>query len=586
MEMKEYLKRHWFEYVFSLALILVVSVVVTMKFGYVYSTNDDVMLRNIISGNFSQNTDSHLIFISYLLASFWKFLYDNFKGVAWYDLFTVVLHYLSWFLIVVRMGQQVKVKKTKTVLMTGVFALLVVVDLKYLIAPQFTVISALMAGVSVLWMATRKVYEDFECYLDYFVIYGMLLLSASFRREPFLLSLPVLAIVIVLDLWKRVKNKKELKDSLLKTVVSLGVFGLVYLVMCIVDLSAYSSDEWKEFLRSQDARPQIYDYSGVPSLYDYEEEYNALSIDYADWMAIYTYNCELADDFNADKMEGVARISLENRENWRKVSKASDIFKKDFYAFCTNLFENEIQPIGILVIIFYVCAFFVCYKMNDKKTCMAILSILFFYMAVFLYLIDKGRMPERVLYGIYFMQMICLLAFVSNDADSFSVNFKSQGFWPRVTAFMSAIIIGCSFFYTWQIVKDERNRLVQNANDWEYINHYFAATPENRYCLDTASFVFSTEILFSEKVESDNMIRLGDWTINSPLQRQRMESQGVYNLVQQLVEEDNFYIVQEPHMGTLWINSICTEKGYDVEAVIVDQIETPGGRILDVIQMQ
>lgn len=584
--MKKYFKKHWFEYVFSLVLTFAIALVVTKKFGYVYSTNDDVMIRNIINGNFSGNPDGHLIFISYALASVWKVLYNLLPDIQWYDLFTVVLHYLSWFLILVRVGCQVTGKKAKTILITGVMGLLVVIDLKFLVTPQFTVISAIMAGVAIFWLATKKVWEGFEGCLDYAVIILMLLLSASYRKEPFLLALPVVALVIVLDIWKRVKEKRELKTYILKAAVGVGIFGLLYLSMGIVEYAAYKSDAWKEFQRSQDARPQIYDYTGVPSLYEYEEAYKELGIDYADWMAIYTYNCGLADDFNAEKMEGVADISLQIRENWRNASKFTDLIKKDFYAFCIKMFENDIQPVGIFVIALYVLAFLVCYKNDDKKTCLLLAGLMLFYMAVFLYLIDQGRMPERVIYGIYFVQFMCLLAVITNTLEAWINEVKKERFWVLMTVGIYCFVVIVSFFYSWQIVKEERDRLVQNATDWEYINDYFEQSPEKRYCLNTASFVFSTEILFSKKVESDNMIRLGDWTLNSPLQKEKLVSQGVGNLVQQLVEEDDFYIVQEPEMGTVWINDICNHRGYDVEAVVTEQIITPGGRVLEVIQMQ
>ncbi len=584
--MKKYVKLYWFEYVFALVTIVAIAVVITMKFGYIYSTNDDVMMNSIINGAFSGISDIHLVFISSLLTSVWRALYNIMPEVAWYDWFMVILHYLCWFFIVVRLGQQGKTQKTKAVIMLCVAALLMVIDLKYLVLLQFTVISAKLSGVAVLWMLTQKEHRGVECHLDYFVILATLWMSFLIRKEPFLLALPIIGLGILLNVWKHVKDKKSRRNIIQKATIYAVVLGILCLGAGITDKIAYAEDGWSDFMRSQDARPQIYDYSGVPPMGDYEEAYRDLDIDYADWMAIYTYNCELADDFNAEKMEGVAELSIHSRDSWRAVSNNIDLIKKSVYAFCIRFFENGIQPIGLVLVIGYAIALLLCYRTDNKKTGMAILAIMLFYTAVFLYLIDQNRFPERVVYGMYFVQLMSLMAFVSGEAEQVLQSLKKEKFWLGLLVTVSAMIWGCAFLYSWQIIKDERTQLLQKAEAWEYVNDYFATNSDNRYCLETGSFVFATEKLFVEKVESDNVIYLGGWMLNSPLQQQRMERLGVDNLLQQVAEDEHFYIVQEEWEETAWIDTICSEKGYDVKAVIVDVIITPGGRTFEVIQMQ
>lgn len=578
--MKKYLKQHWFEYVFALLLIIIISIIVNFKFGYVYSTNDDTMLKNIINGNFTGTPDSHMIFIAFPLATVWKLLYSVFSDVSWYDFFMVGLHYLCYFLIVVRLGQQVEAKNNKAIIMLSATLLLGLVDLKYLIMPQFTIISAQLASISLLWMFTGKTQTRFECWLDYSVIVSTLLLSAMYRREPFLLSLPILCLAILYRIWKNSSCKKKIVKNI---VVCIGVLFILYLLISIVDNLAYSSPTWSEFSRSQEARVQIYDYSGVPQYDDNQKEYESLCISHADWLAIDYYNCEFADDFDAEKMEGVSRMSL---RIWNNASSLLSIIKRSIFSFSVNLFENSIQPIGLILVVVYCIVFLLCYYANDKKTLIIILSILLFNIIVSVFLIGRGRFPERVLYGMLFNQLVCLMAIGSDYAEQIYEGLRKKKEWLSVTLIVCVLAVGFSSIYTWQMVKSEQTALLENAEDWEYINNYFQFNPDNRYCIDTKSFVFSTEKLFSEDVESENMIRLGGWILNSPLQEQRMQNQGVENLVQQVAEDEHFYIVQEESKGTEWINIIWNEKGYDVEAIVVDIIETPNGRTFEVIQMQ
>lgn len=578
--MKEYLKQHWFEYVFALVLTVFVAIVITIKFGYVYSTNDDVMMRNIINGNFTGSPDSHLVFIAFPLATVWKLLYSVFLDVPWYDFFMAGFHYLCYFLIVVRLGQQVEAKKNKTLIMLGATLLLGLVDLKYLIMPQFTIISAQLASISVLWMFTSKEQTRFGCWLDYSVIVAMLLLSAMYRREPFLLSLPIIGLAILYRIWRNSSCRKKIVKDI---VICVCVFLILYLLICTVENFAYSSPAWSEFSHSQDARVQIYDYSGVPQYDDNRKEYDSLYISHADWLAIDYYNCEFADDFNAEKMEGVSQMSL---HIWNDSSNLLSMTKRSIFSFSVILFENVIQPIGLILVAVYCIVFSLCYIKNDKKMLIIILSILLFNVIVSVFLIGRGRFPERVSYSMHFIQLICLMAFVSDYAEQICEGLRKKKEWLCITLIVCALAMGFSSIYTWQLVESERTSLLENAEDWQYVNNYFESNSENRYCIDTKSFVFSTEKLFSEDVESENMIRLGGWILNSPLQNQRMQNQGVENLVQQVAEDEHFYIVQEESKGTEWIDTIWNEKGYDVEAIVVDIIETPNGRTFEVIQMQ
>lgn len=74
--------------------------------------------------------------------------------------------------------------------------------------------------------------------------------------------------------------------------------------------------------------------------------------------------------------------------------------------------------------------------------------------------------------------------------------------------------------------------------------------------------------------------------MGSPLYKRRMEKQGVSDLLNQVVEDNRFLIVQDANKDTLWLEIMMQEKGYEAEPVVIDEILTPGGRAFHVIQMQ
>ena len=51
--MKQYWKQHWLEYVLSAVLVSLAAGALTVLFGYSFSTNDDAMLRSIVSGSYT-----------------------------------------------------------------------------------------------------------------------------------------------------------------------------------------------------------------------------------------------------------------------------------------------------------------------------------------------------------------------------------------------------------------------------------------------------------------------------------------------------------------------------------------------------
>ena len=580
--MKMYLKKYWYEIIFALILVGSFACIVTVKYGYIYSTNDDVMIKNILCGNFSGVTESHVINVMYLSGFVGKFLYDIFPNVSWYDLFMILFHYLAWFMIVMRLGQLVEGKKNKTIVMLGLFVLLAVVDFKYLLLHQYTILTSQLAGVSYLWMLTSIGKEGKEYWIDRGIALLIFFVAMNLRREAFLLSLPIGGLVFLYEIWKT-KSYENCKQHIKKILGYVVVCCTLIVVVYGIESVAYNSEEWSAFQDSHSARIQIYDYTGVPSYEAYKEDYSSLAVDYGDWVAIDVYNCEFAKTFDVMQMEAIALLS---KEAWNEANSLLYLLKQSILSYCILVFENDIQPIGLLLGILYSITFIVISKKNDKKGLAMCGALLLFNVVVSVYLIARARFLERVSYGLYFSQMIFLLAYISQYIKDISVWAKNNRIWMRIATLIFFGMMSVAFLYSWQSTQKERVQMVCDAEDWKYINEYFADAPENRYCIDTKSFVFSTEKMFSEKIESDNMIRLGGWILNSPLQRTRLEKQGIFNLVEQMAEEDNYYIVQDSSKDMNWIDAIWNKSEYDVEAVIVDCIVTPSGRTFDVIQLQ
>lgn len=580
--MKNYLKKHWFGYMFALFLVGLAAVLVSWKWGYIYSTNDDVMIRNIVNGNYTGVYESHVINVMFISGWIWKVLYSLFPSVSWYDLCMVLLHYVVWFLIISRIGQQIEGKKKQMVVMAVAIALLGIIDIKYVVLHQYTILTSQLASVAYFWLLTQKNKIDFEYWLDNVVIIVTLTLALWLRREAFLLTLPVGLFTIGYRIWKA-KETTDFKKNFISILICCSAFAGIFLATYGVEKIAYRNEDWSAFLQSHSARIEIYDYYGVPQYESHKAEYDELGIDYADWVAIDTYNVEFAKDFNADKMSAVAEMA---ENEWWKANSIQNMLKRGILSYCKELFETKLQPVGWILSLTYVCIFFVLFMEKDKKSCFYALCLWLFYMVASVYFIARGRFPERVSYGMFFVQLLVLLGILLPKMQKYLAFWTKNKTWEKFLMLLCAFFISVSGVYSWQVMSEERKVTLQNAEDWKFLNEYFEKSPENVYCMDTKSFVFSTEILFEGNPESENSLRLGTWVLNSPLQEQRKENQSIYNLVEQIAEEDGYYILQDEKKELDWLNVIWQENGYDVHAEVVDIIYTPGGRTFEVIQMQ
>lgn len=577
--MKKYLKQHWFELVSALLFIAVVMIGVSVIFGYCFSTNDDAMLRNIVSGNYTGTPDAHLVYVMYPLSFIWKCLYSMVPSVAWYDLFMVGAHYLCWFMLLFRLGQQFKGKLAKTVALVLGLGALVIVDLPYLVMHQYTVLAAWLAVVAVFWLATGSKKSGKEYWADRIICILFLTLCLWLRKQVFFMALPIGFFILV---WEFVSAKKEeYKSFWEKTAIFLSSIAIIVAISFVVEKTAYSSAEWKDFQVYNEARTDIYDFYGVPAYQTHEAQYEQLDIGYGDWLVIDHYDGGLMQGLDSETLVGVAKLS---KQNWLDIQKTYNVFLQNLYSVCQVMLHNDIQPVGLILTVLYVLALFACFKKDDKGLALTVCGMLLFQGLFVGYFIWQQRYPEHVSYGLYLMQLIFLSAVLIKQREECRADKKDKCFWIGFAFLICCIVMGMMGIYRIRTTMTEYNESVARANDWYYMNEYFSQNPENRYCIITKSFVFSTEEMFAEaSVESGNVIRLGTWVQNSPLEKEHNANISVSDIAMQMLQEDGFYIVQFAENDVEWITAFFENAGCDVVVEVEDVVQTPGGRMFHLI---
>lgn len=581
--MKKYLKKHWFELVSALLLVTVASIGISAVLGYCFSTNDDAMLRNIVNGTYTGTPEAHLVYIMYPLSWIWKCLYLMLPTMPWYDIFMVGMHYVCWFMLLFRLGQQFRGNIAKLVSQVLGMGTLIIIDFPYLVMHQYTVLAALLAVVAIFWLATGKAESKKEYWADRIICIIFLTLCLWLRKQVFFMALPIGFFVLVLEFASAHKIKKKCLDVIKRPAVFLGSIVIIVAISFVVEKVAYSSPEWKDFQVYNEARTDIYDFYGIPSYDTYASEYEALDLNYGDWLVIDHYDGGLVQELDSEKLSGVAELS---KQNWLEIQKYYNVFLQNLYSVCKIVLYNDVQPIGIILTILYVVSLWSCYKKEDKAGALCVCGMLAFQAAFVGYFIWQQRFPEHVSYGLYLMQFALLAAMMLNHKQEIKKD-KNKRFWCVLAVLLCMVIMGAMGVYRARTTMAEYKEIVARAEDWNFVNAYFKQDADAKYCIVTKSFVFSTEEMFgNESIESDNMIRLGTWVQNSPLESVRNANSEITNVAEQLAEDENFYIVQAAENDLEWLNTFFAESGYDVQAEVSDTIYTPGGRSFHVISMR
>ena len=293
---KQFLKKHE-NCILSLAMALILAGILAACFDFYYDLNDDVLIKDILSGVYSGTPDGHTMQLLYPLGALLALLYRG-LSIPVFGAFLLFCQFGSIWAVGYRSIVLVDEERAArdgapfapgmcsaafaarlaepavcsawniTAERLGVKGVLLLVEAlfwfaamgSHLVYLQYTVTAGMLAGAAIFWVVTAKGKERFWALLLYW-------LSFCLRPEMALLCLP-LAGAGGLCIWGREKqifSKESLRHYLglfAALVIGMGVFyGL--------DVLAYSDPNWKDFRQFFDERTILYDYH-----LDFVEQYD------------------------------------------------------------------------------------------------------------------------------------------------------------------------------------------------------------------------------------------------------------------------------------------------------------------------
>lgn len=621
---KQFLKKHE-NCILSLAMALILAGILAARFDFYYDLNDDVLIKDILSGVYSGTPDGHTMQLLYPLGALLALLYRG-LSIPVFGAFLLFCQFGSIWAVGYRSAVLVDEERAArdgvslasgmrsaasgaclaepavcsawntTAARLGIKGVLLFAEAlfwfaamgSHLVYLQYTVTAGMLAGAAIFWVVTAKGKERFGGLLLYW-------LSFCLRPEMALLCLP-LAGAGGLCIWGREKqifSKENLRHYL-------GLFAALVIGMGVFygfDVLAYSDPDWKDFRQFFDERTTLYDYhlDFVEQYDENREAYEETGVSRTLQEMLKNYNFGAADEIDTQMLSSLA---MQAKKTDAKEPVLSQVKKAIWRLAHENWLSKNDLPWNFvfLTVVFVWC--FCCLQKGNRK---------FFWQPVFvacvggmlwIYLLMQGRMVDRVTHPLYLAQILLAAGLwgtagnrqremrtaekcdavgptgaaagvarhVCSDADvSRNVNMRSTG---RIHTAITAAVCGAILLLCVFQVPGMWQGVAQEQIHREMVNR----TNEDTfaYCRKHASTLFLEDVYstvaYSEKITLDrdkpfNYDLLGGWLVKSPLTKQKLSAFEYASMGEAVRSSEKVCLLADEGTDMSWLTEYLEERG-------------------------
>lgn len=590
--------------VLAFSLVFCLFALAGIFFDFYYDLNDDVLIKDIVSGAYTGTPDAHSVQMLYPVSFIISLFYKMIPALPWFAIFLCGAQGSCFFLIVKRSLSFVKSREGKILLLTVEAALILTLFLWELVMVQYTVTAALLASCACFLVFTSKKKDKAsEFWKEQAGAILLVLLAFNVRSEMLLLMCPFIAFTGIVK-WGAEKNVFA-KENWKKYLGLVGIIAVGMLVSLVIDTVAYSSQDWKAFRDFFNARTKVYDYTWYPEYEQAEDFYRNLGMTPAKHELIDNYNFGLDESIDAELLWSITDYAEETGVKESFVSQLKNVISN--YKWRT--FSEVDAPYNFLVLAAYGMVLALAVVFKDKSVLWKMPLLLIFRSVSWMYVIWADRVPTRISHPLYVIEFVILCAWIfsyvwSEKADivekardveeaETAVNAEVQektktvknAYFgiarnPMRSFILCAILLGVyALIYlpaVWQNVSVEMQRRERVNAVMNELDAYAKQNPKNYYYMD----VYST-VSFSEKMFKDvdnrqkNYDILGGWAAGSPLQKQTTLGYHEDRLSRaELLLQDNFYFVCAQETDIEFLEAFYSGHGVIVSVIEKERIET------------
>ena len=539
------------DFCFTLVCVGVYILVLWNLIPFVYGIIDDRSMMEIVSGQYLGMPDPHTIFMGYWYSLFLTGLYTVLPNVDWYAFCYIVMQVMCMILILFRLVRERERKWEKVLCAVLALSSFAAFGVQATVQLSFTTTAAVL-GVTVVFLYAAA--EKLE-WKDAAFLFFLLFLTSQVRFDIFCMTVPVCAVLWIFRV--AVQGQRE-RIQFLMPAAALAVLALAMLG----NFAGYGSAEWRAYKSYDNSRTAIYDFPDYtfPEYEGAEELYSSVGIETksrARTLINYNYTADdqITPEFFRDYIEAYQKMyPSEQTVVQRLVQSVKDYLKgvRDNRFYMQHLLGLAMYA-GLVILALWKKE----WGLLGKTLCTGGIQGI-----MWIYLLYKGRIPDRVIYSMNLMMLVT--AFL-----------LWREIFPRISlpgAARKAGVVACMFVLCYlagaQTAKfrgknQELSRWNQNI---ESLKEYCMEHPDNFYFNDVTSLAFTTYNvrLWRDQPYVMNYMSLGDWMSFSPIWKKKLEQEGIESVKEALYGRNNVYLICSFDKGleylvSLYLNVECTE---------------------------
>ena len=527
----------------SFGIVFLMFVLVCVSSHLMFETNDDVFMKMILSGEYTGTPSPYVIHMNIIVGLIISSLYRIIPIIPFYSLFFILVLFFSFFYILFITIKHFDNKKIIPWIVVCFCVLFVTIFSGFLIEMQFTLVASI-AGACGLYGLYFINLSDKKIILKSIPIILLFAISFSIRESVLLMLIPFVVVIIV-KYWRD-------RRAIINLISLLGVITCLIIALFIIDKVAYNrSEDWSDFKKYNSNRANIVDLYAVPQYETYNDIYSELGITQSSYLAFIRHYCtELDESYNLDSLQKLNDIAVADYKKKIQVNNLISIFFE-------NQFNKENIYISMTVFSLYILSIYVAiilYRKERKKglkkreSVYMSLSIMLLFMCrsiLWAYMVVHDKTPRRVTNGLFFIELLLLIAFLIQYAPQV-LNKKI------IICFVSLIVAISIFFGLNNYISTNKNANTYYLMSYIYddIRKYTDEHSDSIFLCDTFSFAyFVNNDIKLEEEHIPNLIILGGWTANSPWHNDIYKRYDVDNVLDEFVKGERVYFIVQRTEG-------------------------------------
>lgn len=484
--------------------------------GIKWETNDDAGIAYLLVKTVSGGSVFQHKLLSYFLHTF----YRAFPGINFWLINSINVIATGF------AASVYAIRRKNGAVATAIIVLVLLCTLWFFVLPIMnftrTAMIGLCGGMMLVFQAFNETGKRHR--IATFAI-GMLIMLAGIavRTE---VMLPALAFMFSMGLSFFMQTKDKRSFALFMT-------GFVCLVLFFLVNNLLMTDAEKAFSEYNGNRSILSDYKN--ELPDYHEEnavYQNLGLSEADCDLLFNWVTEDTEVFSPQVIKKIAET--------RRVSYNLGLLAfKLYWALWETVQYRDFYPLLIMAVVAAL------YSIVKKKRYGLLQAVLLFgcFGVLYVYLVWSGRVVDRVVFGLLWALICCMLMIPADNSKSREDNALGRAI-PMLLIAVSVAFsaYSCVQGNTLAVPWKEKPELKQlRAEVYDVINEDW----ENIYILPMSG-VPDVEEAFDEwksapKDYCDNLFTLGGWGARCPYNVERLQSYGISNPMRALYERNNVY---------------------------------------------